>query len=46
MEQEDIPYLKGAFTFHCVEADSNNGVVDIDGVDIGGRGFYGDIFFH
>ena len=31
-----MPYLKGEFTFHYVEADSNDGVVELDGVDMGG----------
>ena len=35
-----MPYLKGAFIFHYVGADSNDGVVELDGVDIGGRGFF------
>ena len=38
MEKEEMPYLKGAFIFHYVEADINDGVVDIDGVDMGGGG--------
>ena len=36
MEQEEMPNLKGAFIFHCVEADSNYVIVELDGVDMGG----------
>ena len=41
-----MPYLNGAFIFHCVEADSNDGIVELDGVDMEGWGLLWSNFFN